>query len=138
MGIFDFWQKTPQNYKRCLKNGQNYQFALLSLKFHQKNPLFDIDLFSRTFDMESPSSGMISSVITGCAACKNVEQNRSVERAARCRKQDAADKTADIQDGQEDTFQAQIQGDMGNKTLSCTCTGTIVSKHFSYYGHCDL
>ena len=54
LGIFDFGQKTPQNYKSCSKNGQNHQFALLSFKFHQKKLLFDVDLFSRTFDMESP------------------------------------------------------------------------------------
>ena len=59
LGIFDFWLKTPQNFKSCLKNGQNHQFALLSFTFHQKNPLFDVDLFSRTFDMESPASRTI-------------------------------------------------------------------------------
>ena len=36
LGILDFWQKTPQNYKSCSKNGQNHQFALMSFKFHQK------------------------------------------------------------------------------------------------------
>ena len=36
--------------------GQNHHIALLSFTFHQKNPLFDVDLFSRTFDMESPKS----------------------------------------------------------------------------------
>ena len=54
LGIFDFWLKTPPNYKSCSKNGQNHQFALLSFTFQKKNPLFDFDLFSRTFDMELP------------------------------------------------------------------------------------
>ena len=40
LGIFDFWQKTPQNYKSCSKNGQNHRFALLSFKFHQKKSTF--------------------------------------------------------------------------------------------------
>ena len=52
--ILIFWLKTPPNYKSCLKHGQNHQFALLSFTFHKKNPLFDVDLFSRPFDMESP------------------------------------------------------------------------------------
>ena len=34
LGIFDFWLKTPPNYKSCSKNGQNHQFALLSFTFH--------------------------------------------------------------------------------------------------------
>ena len=45
LGIFYFWLKTPQNYKSCLKNGQNHEVALLSLTFHQKNLFFDVDLF---------------------------------------------------------------------------------------------
>jgi hypothetical protein len=53
LGIFDFWLKTPPNCKSCSKNGQNHQFAVLSFTFHKKNPLFDVDLFPRTFDMES-------------------------------------------------------------------------------------
>ena len=36
LGIFDFWLKTPPNYKICSKNGQNHQFALLSFTFHKK------------------------------------------------------------------------------------------------------
>ena len=63
LGIFDFWLKTPQNYKSCSKNGKNHQFALLSFMFHKKNPLFDVDLFSRTFDMESPLSDIPFKVI---------------------------------------------------------------------------
>ena len=56
LGIFHFWLKTPPHCKSCSKNGQNHQFALLSFTFHKKNPLFDVDLFPRTFDMESPFS----------------------------------------------------------------------------------
>ena len=53
-------KKTPKNYKSCSKNGKNHQFALLSFTFHQKkNPLFDVDLFSRTFDMESPINSLV-------------------------------------------------------------------------------
>ena len=40
LGISYFWQKTPQNYKSCSKNGQNHQFALLSFTFHQKKSTF--------------------------------------------------------------------------------------------------
>ena len=52
-GIF-FGLKTPKNYKSCPKSGPNHQFTLLSFTFHQINQIFDVDLFSRTFDMESP------------------------------------------------------------------------------------
>ena len=33
-GYFCFLAKAPPNYKSCLKNGQNHQFALLSFTFH--------------------------------------------------------------------------------------------------------
>ena len=52
LGIFYCCLKTPQNYKSCSNNGQNHEFAILSFTFH---PLLDIGIFSRTFDMESPS-----------------------------------------------------------------------------------
>ena len=34
--------------------GQNHYITLLSFIFHQKIPLFDVDLFSWTFDLELP------------------------------------------------------------------------------------
>ena len=40
LGIFDFWLKTPQNYKSFSKNGQNHQFALLSFTFNKKKSTF--------------------------------------------------------------------------------------------------
>ena len=62
MGIFHFGLKTPQNSKKKSKNGQNHQIALLSYIFHQKNSLFDVDLFSRCFDMESPGRKVVISI----------------------------------------------------------------------------
>ena len=55
--ILDFWLKTPKNYKNCSKNGPNHYLPYYLSHFIKKNPLFDIDLFSRTFDMESPLYG---------------------------------------------------------------------------------
>ena len=57
MWIFYFGLKTRQNYKSCLKNGQNQQILLSSLTFHFKKSTCDIDLFSWTIDMEMPSYG---------------------------------------------------------------------------------
>ena len=37
---FHFGLKTLQNYKSCLKTGQNHQIALISFKFHQKKSTF--------------------------------------------------------------------------------------------------
>ena len=39
-GYFDFWLKTPRNFKSCSKNGQNHEFTLLSFTFHQKKSTF--------------------------------------------------------------------------------------------------
>ena len=55
LGTFDFWLKTPQNYKSCSKNGQNHQFALLSFRFYKKKIHFlTLTFFALTFDIESP------------------------------------------------------------------------------------
>ena len=62
MGIFDLGLKTPQNYKSPSKNSQNYQIALFSFTIHQKKTLFNIDLFSRTFDMELPKLGNVFNI----------------------------------------------------------------------------
>ena len=53
-GISDFWLKTLQNHKSCLKTAKIISLPYYLSHFIKKNPLFDIDLFSRTFDMESP------------------------------------------------------------------------------------
>ena len=52
--VFLFLAKNTPKFKKCSKNGQNHQFTLLSFTFNKKNPLFDVDLFSRTFDMKLP------------------------------------------------------------------------------------
>ena len=54
--FFYFWLKTPQNYKSCSKTAKIMNLPYYLSHFIKKNPLFDVDLFSRTFDMESPSS----------------------------------------------------------------------------------
>ena len=53
MGIFDFWLKTPANFKSCSKNVQNINLPYYLSHFIKKNPLFYVDLFSRTFDMKN-------------------------------------------------------------------------------------
>ena len=54
-GDFLFGTKNNPKLKKIKKkNGQNHQIALSSFTFHFKNPLFDVDHFSRTFDMEMP------------------------------------------------------------------------------------
>ena len=51
--IFDLGQKnTPKLHKLLKKNCPNHKIALLSFTIPEKNPLFDIDLFSRFFNME--------------------------------------------------------------------------------------
>ena len=40
LDVFDFGLKAPQSYKSCSKNGQNNQFALISLTFHFKKSTF--------------------------------------------------------------------------------------------------
>ena len=68
LGIFFIFGKNTPKLQKLFKNGQNHQFALLSFTFHQKNPLFDIDLFSRTFDMESPTDDK-SIKVPKCEKC---------------------------------------------------------------------
>ena len=58
MGIFDFWLKTPLNYKSCLKKVKIIYLPYYLSHFFLKNPLFDVDLFSRTFEMESLVCGI--------------------------------------------------------------------------------
>ena len=60
LGIFDFWLKTPQNYKVVKKTAKIINLPHYLSHFIKKNPLFDVDLFSRTFDMESPKSYRVS------------------------------------------------------------------------------
>ena len=54
LGNFDFWLKTPK-LQSCSKNSQSINLPYYLSHFIKKNPLFDVDLFSRTFDMESPN-----------------------------------------------------------------------------------
>ena len=54
LGIFHFGLKTPQNYKSCKKRPKSSNCLIIFHISSKKNPLFDVDLFSRTFDMESP------------------------------------------------------------------------------------
>ena len=56
LDIFHFWLKTPQNYKSGSKTVKIINFPYYLSHFIKRNPLFDVDLFSRTFDMESPFS----------------------------------------------------------------------------------
>ena len=52
-----FFHFGPRTTRKCKNNfflnGQNHLSTLLSLTFYKNNPLFNIDLFSQTFDIES-------------------------------------------------------------------------------------
>ena len=54
-GYFGFLAKNPQKLQKLFRKRPKLSICLLSFTFHQKNPLFDVDLFSRTFDIESPT-----------------------------------------------------------------------------------
>ena len=53
-GILDFWLKNPHNYKSCSKTVKIIKLPYHLSHFIKKYPLFDVDLFSWTFDKESP------------------------------------------------------------------------------------
>ena len=56
LSIFDFWLKTPPNYKSCSKIGQNHQFALLSFTFHFKKINFlTLTFFLRPLTCNRPT-----------------------------------------------------------------------------------
>ena len=54
LGIFDFWQKHPQIIRVVQKTVKIINLPYYLSHFIKKNPLFDVDLFCRTFDMELP------------------------------------------------------------------------------------
>ena len=58
LGIFDFWLKHPQITRVVQKTVKTSNLPYYLSHFIKKNPLFDVDLFSWTFDMESPSNGV--------------------------------------------------------------------------------
>ena len=55
-GIFDFWLKHPKTTKVIKKTAKIINLSYYLSHFIKNNPLLDIDLFSRTFDLESPDS----------------------------------------------------------------------------------
>ena len=63
-GYFDFWLKKPPKLQKLLK--KRPKSSICFIIFHislKKNPLFNVNLFSRTFDMEQPQYDMLSCTI---------------------------------------------------------------------------
>ena len=54
LGIFDFWLKHPKITRVAQKTVKVINLPYYLSHFIKKNTVFNIDLFSWTFDMESP------------------------------------------------------------------------------------
>ena len=60
--FFNFWLKHPQITRVVQKTVKIINLPYYLPHFIKKNLLFDVDFFSRTFDMESPTSKCPSKV----------------------------------------------------------------------------